>query len=59
LGEDTAIFEAEDAFDGEAVGDAAGLLGLTELEETLKAEDDTLLGATLLDAAFDETADMR
>lgn len=54
LGEDTAIFEADDAFDGEAVGDAEGLLGLTELEETLEAEDDTLLVA-----AFDETVDER
>jgi hypothetical protein len=59
LGEDTAIFETEDAFDGEAVGDAEGLLGLTELDETLEAEDDFLLGATLLDAALDETADER
>jgi hypothetical protein len=58
LGEDTAIFDAED-FEGEAVGDAEGLLDLMELEETLEAEDDALLGATLLDAAFDKTAEER
>lgn len=59
LGEDTAIFDAEDAFEGEAVGDAEGLLDLMELEETLAAEDDALLEATLLDAAFDKTAEER
>jgi len=62
LGEDTGIFEAEDAFDGEAVGDAEGLLGFTELELGLAAAEEALLGEALVEAAllvdtFDDTAD--
>ena len=59
FGEDTAIFEADDAFDGEAVGDAEGLLGFTELDVGLAAADDTLLEVALLVEGFDETADER
>ena len=59
FGEDTAIFEADDALDGEAVGDAEGLLGFKEFEVGLAAADDTLLEATLLFEGFDETADER
>jgi hypothetical protein len=57
LGEDTAIFEADDAFDGEAVGDADDLLDFTALDVDLAAADDTLLEAALLVDTFDETAD--
>jgi hypothetical protein len=57
LGEDTAIFEADDAFDGEAVGDPEGLLGFRALDMDLAAADDTLLEASLLVDTFDETAD--
>lgn len=62
MGEDTGIFEADDAFDGEAVGNAEGLLGFTELELGLAAAGEALLGWALLEAAllvdiFDETAD--
>lgn len=59
FGEDTAIFEADGALNGKAVGDAEGLLGFTELEVGLAAADDTLLEATLLVEGFDETADER
>ena len=58
MGEDTGILEAEDAFDGEAVGDAEGLLGFTELELGLAAAaEEALLEAALLTDTFDETAD--
>ena len=62
MGEDTGILEAEDAFDGEAVGDAEGLLGFTELELGLAAAEEALLEEALVEAAllvdaFDETAD--
>ena len=59
FGEDTAILEADDAFDGEAVGDADGLLGFTELDVGLAAAEETLLEAALLVNTFDETADER
>jgi hypothetical protein len=57
LGEDTAIFEADDAFDGEAVGDADGLLGFTELDVGLAAAEETLLEAALLVDTVDRTVD--
>jgi hypothetical protein len=57
LGEEIAIFDAEDAFEGEAVGDAEGLLGFTALDMDLAAADNTLLEAALLVDTFDETAD--
>jgi hypothetical protein len=59
LGEETAILEADDAFDGEAVGDADGLLDFTALDVGLVAVDDTLLEASLLVDTFDRTADER
>jgi len=52
LGEDTGILEAEDAFDGEAVGDAEGLLGFTELELGLAAAEEALLEEALVEAAL-------
>jgi hypothetical protein len=57
LGEEIAIFEADDAFDGGAVGDAEGLLDFTALDVGLAAADEALLGAALLVDSFDETAD--
>jgi hypothetical protein len=59
LGEETAILEADDAFDGEAVGDADGLLDFTALDVGLAAVDDTFLEAALLAEGFGETADER
>lgn len=57
LGEEIAIFDAEDAFEGETVGDAEGLLGFTALDVGLAAVDEALLKASLLVDSFDETAD--
>ena len=59
LGEETAILEADDVFDGEAVGDADGLLGSTELDVGLAPAEETLLEAALLVDTFDETAEER
>jgi len=59
FGEETATLEADDAFDGEAVGDADGLLGFTGLDVGLVAAEEALLEAALLVDTFDETADER
>jgi hypothetical protein len=59
LGEEIAIFDAEDAFEGEAVGDAEGLLGFTALDVGLAAAEDTLLEAALLVDTFEATAEER
>jgi len=55
FGEEIGIFEA-DAFEGDAVGEAEGLLGLTELEADLAA---ALLEIPLADDALEEAADER
>jgi hypothetical protein len=59
LGEEIAIFDAEDAFEGGAVGDAEGLLGFTALDVGLAAAEDTLLEAALLVDTFEATAEER
>lgn len=58
FGEEIGIFEA-DASEGDAVGEAEGLLGLTELEADLAADTTALLELPLADDALEEAADER